>query len=224
MQQDEQAAKGLKTEVVHARLSADLKGRIETYGEAHGMSMSSAVAELLERALEDASASDGLAESMALIAERIESIAQDCGLASKRAGKASQASLGVLALMSSFTPDLLRFLANEALMRGQMLARVLDNTQAAEKVKVPASLGRLANAKAPDEIFRMAYSELGGKLSRDPKTSFLAAWASAIELFELGELGLMGRDEDEWDAILKGDDVQAMSSLVAKAQKGKRNG
>ena len=147
MQQDEQAAKGLKTEVIHARLSADLKGRIETYGKAHGMSMSSAVADLLGRALEDASASDGLAESLALIAERIEGIAKDCGLASKRAGKASQASLGVLALMSSFTPDLLRFLANEALMRGQMLARVLDNKQAAENVKVPASLGRLANAR-----------------------------------------------------------------------------
>lgn len=88
MQQDEQAAKGLKTEVVHARLSADLKGRIETYGKAHGMSMSSAVADLLGRALEDASASDGLAESLALIAERIEGIAKDCGLASKRAGKA----------------------------------------------------------------------------------------------------------------------------------------
>lgn len=224
MQQDEQAAKGLKTEVIHARLPADLKGRIETYGEAHGMSLSSAVTELLERALEVASASSDLTESLALITERVESMAKDCGLASKRAGKASQASLGVLALLSSFAPDLLRFLANEALIRGQMLARVLDNKQAAEKVKVPASLGRLANAKDPEEIFRMAYSELGGKLSRDPKTSFLAAWASAIDLFELGELGLMGRDEEEWDAILKGDDVQAMSALAAKAQRGKCNG
>lgn len=224
MQQEEQVAKESRSEVIHARLSAGLKKRIEAYGEAHGMSTSSAVSELLERSLEDVSASGNLAESLARISERIDAMAKDCGLASKRAGKASQASLGVLALLSSFAPDLLRFLANEALMRGQMLARVLDNKKAAEKVKVPASLGRLANAKGPDEIFRMAYSELGGKLSRDPKTSFLPAWASAIDLFGLGGLGLMGRDEDEWDAILRGDDARAMSALAAKAQKGKRNG
>ncbi len=224
MQHEEQAAQGLKTEVVHARLSADLKKRVEGYGEAHGMSTSSAVSELLERSLDEETASSDLAESLARISERIDAMSKDCGLASKRAGKASQASLGALALLSSFAPDLLRFLANEALMRGQMLARVLDNEKAAEKVKVPASLGRLANAKAPDEIFRMAYSELGGKLSRDPKTSFLLAWASAIDLFGLGDLGLMGRDEEEWDAILRGDDARAMGALAAKAQKGNANG
>lgn len=224
MQQEQRTGKEPRSEVIHARLSTDLKGRIETYCEAHGLSMSSAVSNLLERSLDDDSTMDAMMKTLSHISERLDSMAKDCGLASKRAGKASQASLGGLALLCAFAPDLLRFLANEALMRGQMLARVLDNKQAAEKVKVPASLGRLANAKEPAEVFQMAYSELGGKLSRDPKTSFLAAWASAVELFDLADLGLMGRDAEDWDSLLHGSDARAMDALATKARKEQRNG
>lgn len=224
MQREQHTGKEPRSEVIHARLSTDLKGRIETYCEVHGLSMSSAVSNLLERSLDDDSTTDATMKTLAHISEQLDSIAKDCGLASKRAGKASQASLGGLALLCAFAPDLLRFLANEALMRGQMLSRLLDNKQAAEKVRVPAALGRLANAKDPDEVFRMAYSELGGKLSRDPKTAFLPAWASAVELFEIADLGLMERDAEEWGSVLRSSDTKAMDVLASKARRERRNG
>lgn len=224
MRNDEASGRSVKNEVVHARLSADLKGRLDAYANSRGSSTSAAVSDLLERALSEDASTTQLADQLAALSRRLDSLAKDCGLAAKRAGKASQASLGALALISWAAPDFLRFLANEALMRGQMLARVLGNPQAAEKVKVPASLGRFANAKAPEEIFRMAYSELGGKLSRDSRTSFLPAWASAVALFDVGELGLMGRDAQEWEALAVGEDARSMSVLAAKAGRAERNG
>ncbi len=212
-----------KSEVVHARLSLQAKQKLDQYAQAHGMTVSAAVGELLECALSDDAEMDGIRSDLGELKEKTDRVAKDAALASKRAGKASQASLGLLALACWVAPDALRFLANEALLRGQMLGRILGNEGAARNVKVPASLGRFANAQSSEEVFRMAYSELGGKLSRDPKTALLPAFASAVRLYGLEGFGLMDKDEDDWRTCLDGD-ATAMDAVAKRARKERKHG
>lgn len=222
--QEEEAPKGCtKNEVVHARLSQGLKQSLDLYAEAHGLTLSSAVATLLEHALEDGSEMDDIKATVSEISKRLDLLKKDCALASKRAGKASQASLGTLALIAWLAPDAMRFLANEALLRGQVLAKLLDNDAAAANVKVPSSLGRLANRLSSSDLFRMAYSEIGGKLSRDPKTMFMPALASAVRMFDLDAIGILDMDPAEWQRIGSGD-AAAIESLAAREAKKARHG
>ena len=185
--------------------------------------MSSAVATLLEQALEDGSEMDDIKATVSEISKRLDLLMKDCALASKRAGKASQAGLGTLALIAWLAPDVMRFLANEALLRGQVLAKLLDNDAAAANVKVPSSLGRLANRLSSSDLFRMAYSEIGGKLSRDPKTSFMPALGSAVRMFDLDAMGILDIDPAEWRRI-GSSDAEAIDRLAAREAKKARHG
>lgn len=212
-----------KSEVVHARLPLQVKQSLDRYAQAHGMTVSSAVGELIESALSGGADMDAVKRDLDDLKERTERIAKDASLASKRAGKASQASLGLLALACWVAPDALRFLANEALLRGQMLGRILGNEEAAKNVKVPASLGRFANAQKPEDVFKMAYSEIGGKLSRDPKTALLPAFASAVRMYGLEGLGLMDKDEDDWRSCME-KDATAMDAVAKRARKERKHG
>lgn len=211
-----------KSDVVHARLSCALKERVQACADANGKTLSGAVTGLIERALDAEEEDAALEGRLTAIDAKLDRIAKDCSLASKRAGKASQASLGALALACSIAPDALRFLANEALLRGQVLQH-LGNSKAAERVRVPASLGRLANAMEPADVFAMAYSEIGGKLSRDRATSFLPAFASAVSMYGLGELGLLGMDADDWACALDRTDAEAMGILAQRETKRGRH-
>lgn len=201
-----------RTEVVHARLSGELKERLSHYAQERGMTMSAALRDLVESALDG----DQAASRLSRLEQKMERIAKDCAIASKRAGKASQASLGCLALMCIVGPDAMRFLANEALLRGQLQRSVLRNDKAADNVRVPAHLGRMANAIEPQDLFRMAYSELGGKLSRDGRTDLLPALASAVSLFGLEECGLLGMDAGDWERASSGNDTEAMSRMASR--------
>lgn len=210
-----------KSDVVHARLSCALKKRVQACADASGKTLSGAVADLIEKSLDAENDDVALEGRLTAIDAKLERIAKDCSLASKRAGKASQASLGALALACAIAPDALRLLANEALLRGQILQH-LGNSKAAERVRVPAPLGRLTNAMEPADVFAMAYSELGGKLSRDKATSFLPAFASAVSQYGLGELGLLGMDADEWARALDRTEAEAMGILAQReAQRGR---
>lgn len=212
-----------KNKVVHARLSENLKEKLDGYARAKRLTTSSAVSELLARALEDHAALDGIASDVSDMARRFDQLEKTCGLAAKRAGKASQASLGALALLSWLAPDIMRLLANEALLRGQVLSKLLGNDAAAANVKVPASLGRLANTLSVPELFKMSYSEIGGKLSRDPSTELMPALASAVRLYDLESLGILDMDEAEWQRAGTGD-AKAASRLAAREAKKARRG
>lgn len=212
-----------KSEVVHARLAPEVKQGLERYAEARAITVSAAVGDLIEKALADSSELATIRNGIEDLRSQIERMAKDAALASKRAGKASQASLGLLALACWVAPDTLRFLANEALLRGQLLGRILGNEEAAKNVKVPASLGRFANARTSEEVFTMAYSELGGKLSRDPKTALIPAFASAVKLYGLEAMGIMGKDEDEWRTCTD-KDASAMDAVAKRARKGRERG
>lgn len=201
-----------RTEVVHARLSSKLKERLNRYAQDHDLTMSAALGDLVENALGEDEAAAGISR----LEQRMERMAKDCAMAAKRAGKASQASLGCLALMCVVGPDAMRFLANEALLRGQLQRSVLHNDKAADKVRVPAHLGRMANAIEPPDLFRMAYSELGGKLSRDGRTALLPALASSVSLFGLEECGLLGMDASDWERASSKSDTEAISKMASR--------
>lgn len=208
-----------RTEVVHARLSSELKERLGRYAQEHDLTMSAALGDLVENALDE----DEKVVGLLRLEQRIERMAKDCAMAAKRAGKASQASLGCLALMCVIGPDAMRFLANEALLRGQLQRSVLHNDKAADKVRVPAHLGRMANAIEPTDLFRMAYSELGGKLSRDGRTALLPALASAVSLFGLEECGLLGMDASDWARASSRSDTEAMSKMASRESEKARH-
>ena len=73
--QEEEAPKGCtKNEVVHARLSQGLKQSLDLYAEAHGLTLSSAVATLLEQALEDGSEMDDIKATVSEILEALGSV------------------------------------------------------------------------------------------------------------------------------------------------------
>lgn len=223
MKNEEPGMGRTKSEVVHARLSQELKEQVDLYAQANSLTLSSAISKLVNMALEERSALDEVSTDITNITKRLDSMEKSCALASKRAGKASQASLGILAFITWLAPDAMRFLANEALLRGQLLSKVLDNDAAAANVKVPSSLGRLANTLSSPDLFKMLYSEVGGKLSRDPRTTLMPALASAIHMFDLETIGLLGMDAEEWHQIVSSD-TDSIERLADREMREIRHG
>lgn len=220
---EKSAKPAARNEVVHARLPKELRDDLTDYASRTGMTMSAAVASLIEDGLNGRGENRGSADALARIEQRVAALEKQCGLAAKRVGQASQASLGTLALATWLAPDAMRFLANEALLRGQVLGKLLGNRDAALNVKVPASLGRCANGIEPGDLFAMLYSEVGGALSRDPRTGLVGAFARAVERNGLEGTGMLGLDEEGWRAA-RGGDAKGMSSLAARDAKARQHG
>lgn len=208
---------------VRSRFSPDTKRRVDEYADAERMTLSAAIEELVEKGLGngatpsemeavlndrlDAFLSDAsqlLEGNARRFEEGFERISRGCGLEAKNAGKAAQASLGMLSMACWMLPIVADYLPNQVILNRLVVDRLLGLSKEAERLRVPMELSACAKEMGPEDAFKMFYSDVGGKMRRDGGTRMMPAFAAAIEARSLGSAGLMGIDEEGWAILAKG--------------------
>lgn len=208
---------------VRSRFSPDTKRRVDEYASAERMTLSAAIEELVEKGLENGTtpsemetilnarldsflsdASQLLEGSARRFEEGFEHIFHGCGLEAKNAGKAAQASLGMLSMACWLLPIVADYLPNQVILNRLVVERLLGLPKEAECLRVPMELSAYAKEMGAEDAFKMFYSDVGGKMRRDGGTRMMPAFAAAVGAHGLRFAGLMGIDEEGWSALAKG--------------------